>query len=201
MLMTTKQRVATFCFGIAMGCVVATLILGRHGLPKAPERPDEGVIRREVPGAVTQWMQMGVPIEGDFILSESIGAASADGQILRWIVVPGLDPGAYIRVEEKSPSTDLRRVTGWKFMFADRVHAQLQPDADTRALSAALAAHGWHYLGGKSPGNWVTVQLDDHKADTVTAALKEFQAWPQWIAQAEPDYLPTPSPTDLKLPQ
>jgi len=202
MSLTTRQRIGAYFIGFGIGCVLVAIIFTIRGLPHSAqaEPPPPGVIRREVPGVLGQMMQAGQPIAGDFVLSledsRKSGKIDPDtGRFSRAIVVAGLDPGAFIRVEEQSLLKAPDAVVDWKFMFADRARAQLKPDADTKALAEAMAPLGWHYLGGKGQDGWMTISLKDHAAGSVPQAVAQLQEWTQWVAAAEPDYLPMPSAT------
>jgi hypothetical protein len=141
-------------------------------------------------------MQDHQPLEGDFVLSQSDDSHTPGhvaGESTRGLVVPGLDPGAYIRVEEKSASTNPGRVLDWKFMFADRVRVKLVSPADSRALADAMRPLGWHFPGGASAAGWISIQLDAHDVHTVPDAVAKLKSWPQWVADAAPDYLPAPT--------
>jgi hypothetical protein len=194
MSLTNRQRYGAIFTGLAIGCVLSALILGKRGLPHPPPPPDPGVIRREVPGIVAQWMEKGQPIEGDFVMSEATGPAAGAGGRVRALVVPGLDEGALIRIEETpAPAGSGKQVQGWKFMFADRVRAQLTPGADTPAMAEALRALGWHFYARDLTGLWVTIALNTHSAESLPLALAKLREWPQWVAAEEPDYLPAPT--------
>lgn len=196
MSLTSQQRYGAFFIGVGIGCVLVTIYFGVRGVPQPPELPPPGVIRREVPGAVLQWMTENKPIEGPFVLSQAdarkAGGVSS-GRFSRFLVVPGLDPGAYIRIQETATLQEPDKIIDWKFMFADQVRAQFQPNADTKAMAAEMSKLGWHFSGGKDKDGWVTIILKDHQATSVDQALGQLQQWPQWIAKAEPDYLPVPS--------
>ena len=118
------------------------------------------------------------------------------GRFSRFVVIAGLDPGAFIRIEEISTLSAPNQVVDWKFMFADRVRAQLVPGADTRAMTEAMDPLGWHFASGKDKDGWVTIALRTHDASSVTKALLQLQQWPQWVAKSEPDYLPPPTDSD-----
>jgi hypothetical protein len=196
MSLSTPQRFGAYFIGFGIGCVLVSIYFSVRGLPHAPEPPPPGVIRREVPGALAQWMLSGMPIEGDFVLSHddnrTTGGANA-GRFTRALVVPGLDPGAFIRIEEQSLVKDYDQVVDWKFMFADHVRAQLQPGVDTRVLADAMNSFGGHFAGDKDKDGWSTILLKDHDVKSMPQALAQLQAWPQWVAAAAPDYLPPPS--------
>jgi len=196
MSLSTKQRYGAFSIGAGIGCVLAVIYFSARGLPHPPELPPPGVIRREVPGVILQWMQNGQPIAGDFVLSQmdsrQAGGVSA-GRFSRFVVVAGLDPGAYIRIEEVSTLKEPDQVVDWKFMFADHIRAQLLPGADTRAMAEEMVKLGWHFTGGKDKDGWVLIALKEHDADSVGKASWQMQKWPQWVAKAEPDYLPAPT--------
>jgi hypothetical protein len=196
MALSTQQRYIAFFGGVGVSCVLLTIYFGVRGLPQPPELPAPGVIRREVPGAVLQWMAESKPIEGAFVLSQDdarkAGGVSS-GRFSRFLVVPGLDPGAYIRIEEIAASQEPDKIADWKFMFADHVRVLLQPNADTRAMATEMAKLGWHFSGGKDKEGWVTIILKDHQANSVGQAQWQLQQWPQWVAKAEPDYLPAPT--------
>jgi hypothetical protein len=163
-----------------------------RGLPHPPEPPPPGVIRREVPGALAQTVKGGAPFHADSVLSEFKTPPAADGTHTRAFVVEGLDPGAYIRVEEIYAPGVEDAVKDWKFMFADGVRARLAPQADTPAMAAALRALGWRLRGLPDKDGWVLIALNSHTAASVPIALKQLQEWPQWVAEAGPDYLPPP---------
>ena len=84
-------------------------------------------------------------------------------------------------------------VRGWKFMFADRVRAQLKLGVDTAQLAEALKAKNWHIVAWDPASGLVTLALGTHDAKSVPEALAQLQAWPQWAVTAEPDYLPGPA--------
>jgi hypothetical protein len=198
MSLTTQQRFGAYFTGFGIGCVLVGIYLSARGLPHSPEPPAPGVIRREVPGALAQWMITGAPVDGDFILSHDDnrttgGADAATGRFTRALVVSGLDPGAFIRVEEDSFNKDPDKVVDWKYMFADHARAQLQPGVDTRTLADAMNPFGWHFVGDKDKDGWATILLNGHDVKTLPQALAQLRAWPQWVAAAEPDYLPAPS--------
>ncbi len=196
MSLTTSQRFGAYFIGFGLGCVLVSIYLSVRGLPHPPEPPPPGVIRREVPGALAQMMLSGTPIDGDFVLSHDDSrtlAAPAAGRFTRALVVAGLDPGAFIRVEEQSLVTDPDKVVDWKFMFADHARAQLKPGADTRALADAMKPLGWRFAGDKDKDGWATILLSGHSVKSLPQALAQLQAWPQWVAAAAPDYLPAPS--------
>jgi hypothetical protein len=174
-----------------------TIYVSVRGLPHQPEAPPIGVIRREVPGALAQWMANGTLVDGDFILSHmdtrvTGGADPVTGKFARAVVVAGLDPGAFIRVEEQSQNKEPDKVTDWKFMFAGQVRARLVPNADTAALAKAMMPLGWNFTGGQDKDGWVTIVLKDHDVKSVPQAVAQLKAWPQWVAEATPDYLPAP---------
>ena len=196
MALSNSQRFGAYFLGLGLGCIIVSIILRVRGMPHPPEEPPPGVIRREVPGAFAQLMQNHQHIEGDFVLSQSddLHAAShAAGQDIRCAVVPGLDPGAYIRVEEKSSLANPGQVLDWKFMFADRVRVKLASLADSRALAEAMRPLGWHFLAGQGADGSISIQLDAHDVRSVPAAVAKLKSWPQWVMDAEPDFLPAPS--------
>jgi hypothetical protein len=194
--LTTPQRIGAYFAGFGLGCIMVSVILTLRGLPHAPEPPPPGVIRREVPGMLSQWMQSHLPILGDFVLSQSddLHTPNRDPAFrTRCVVVTGLDPGAFIRIEERSTLANLDEVTDWKFMFADHVRVKLvSPDA-SHALVDAMRPFGWHFLGDQNPDGWIGIMLDGHDVRSVPAAVDKLKSWPQWVAVAEPDYLPAPS--------
>lgn len=195
MSLSTQQRYIAFFGGVGVSCLLLTIYFGIRGLPQPSQLPPPGVIRREVPGAVLQWMSENKPIEGPFVLSHddtrTIGGSGP--RFTRRVVVSGLDPGAYILVLEYSPFDKPDTVTDWKFMFADHVRVQLTPNADTRAMAGEMDKFGWHFNGGKDKDGWVTIQLKDHNATSVGEADWQLQKWPQWVAKVEPDFLPAPT--------
>ncbi|HVU38977.1 MAG TPA: hypothetical protein VHC95_11635 [Opitutales bacterium] len=196
MALTSKQRYGAFFIGVGLGSVLAVIYFTIRGLPQPPVLPEPGVIRRQVPGAVSQWMSGGMPITGAFVLSQAdsrAGGGSGPDQFSRFVVVTGLDPGAYIRIEEISNVRQPDKVTAWKFMFADQVRAQLLPNADTHAMSEEMAKLGWHFAGGKDKDGWALIALKEHDAMSVAKAQLQLQQWPQWVAKTEPDYLPAPA--------
>jgi hypothetical protein len=196
MELSSRRRWVIYFIGVAIGCVISAIILGQRGLPHPGQTPEPGVIRREVPGVIGELMADGRPLEGDFVISTDDGTPAADGSRLRAVVVPGLDPGAFIRVEEQCtpPNSGGRfAVTAWKFMFADRVRVKLAPQADRKALGDALHAHGWRFLELEPGTDWIAIQLDAHHAFTVPKAVTEIQAWTQWVSAVEPDFLPAPT--------
>jgi len=200
MSLTTRQRFGAYFTGFGIGCLLVGIYLSMRGLPHTPEPTPPGVIRHETPGALAQWMLRGAPIDGDFILSHDDnrttgGADAATGRFIRAVVVSGLDPGAFIRVEESSLIKEPDQVVDWKYMLADRVRAQLKPGADTRAMADAMTPLGWRFSGGKDQDGWATILLKDHDVKALPLALGQLRAWPQWVAAAEPDYLPAPSLT------
>lgn len=200
MALTSQQRYGAFFIGVGLGSVVAVIYFTVRGLPHPAELPEPGVIRRQVPGAVSQWMSGGLPITGSFVLSQAdarTAGGSGASQFSRFVVVTGLDPGAYIRIEEISNVQQPDKVIDWKFMFADHVRAQLLPNADTQAMSAEMAKLGWRFAGGKDKDGWVLITLKEHDAMSVAKAQLQLQQWPQWVAKAEPDYLPVPAPTGV----
>ena len=199
MSLTTRQRFGAYFIGFGIGCVICAVIFTIRGLPhKADyEPPAPGVIRRQVPGVLAQLAQSGQPIEGEYVLSHEDsrmlgGIDPATGRFYRAIVVAGLDQGSFIRVEEQSFNNDPNKVVDVKYMFADQVRTQLKPDADTKGLANAIAPFGWHYVGGKGTDGWMTIALKDHDVRSVPLAIAQLQSWPQWVAAAEPDYLPAP---------
>jgi hypothetical protein len=196
MSMPTRQRLIVLSVGFAMGCVIVGIVLRHRGLPHRPQAADPGVERRMVPGVLSEWTKSGKPIEGDFIVSEAPGPLAPDGSRTRGVVVPGLDPDSFVRIEEEwapGPPSAEPTVRAWKFMFADRVRAKLRPGTDTKAMAEALKPLGWHF-SGRGPGeNEVTIALGAHLAATVPTALVQLQKWPQWIETVEPDYLPPPA--------
>ncbi|HTB63189.1 MAG TPA: hypothetical protein VK737_06335, partial [Opitutales bacterium] len=123
------------------------------------------------------------------------GADPVTGKFARAVVVAGLDPGAFIRVEEQSQNKEPDKVTDWKFMFAGQVRARLVPNADTAALAKAIMPLGWNFTGVQDKDGWVTIVLKDHDVKSVPQAVAQLKAWPQWVADATPDYLPAPSLT------
>jgi hypothetical protein len=196
MALTTPQRFGAYFAGFGLGCIIVSIILSIRGLPHPPVPPPPGVIRREVPGALTQWMQNHQHIEGDFVLTQSddLHAPTHEaGLATRCVVVPGLDPGAFIRVEEKSTLTNPDVVTDWKFMFADRVRLKLVSPADSRALADAMHSLGWQFLGDRGADGSVSIVLAAHEVHSVPDAIARLKSWPQWVADAEPDYLPAPT--------
>ncbi len=199
MALSSKQRYGAFFIGVLIGCTFLTIYYGARGLPSTPTLPPPGTIRRQVPGVVLQWMADGKPIAGDFILSQSDsrqGGGVSSGRFSRFVVLSGLDPGAYIRIEEISLLSAPDKVVDWKFMFADHLRAQLVPGADTRALAAEMAKLDWKFSGGKDKDSWVTIALKTHDVSSVPEAELQLNKWPQWVAKSEPDYLPAPSPSD-----
>jgi len=197
MEMTGKQRLMAFLAGATAGAVLTGAIFWHRGLPHRAALPEPGVERRLTPGALTQWTNNGQPIEGAFITSESLGPVAADGSRTRGVVVPGLDPGSYVRLEEQWAPGTPPVVRAWKFMFADRVRVKLKAGADTRAMAEALQAKGWRFAARDAASGWVTVALGTHLAGSVPAALKQMQAWPQWVVDAQPDLLPPPNGLQL----
>ncbi len=198
MALTSQQRYGAFFIGVGIGCVLVTIYFGVRGMPKPPEPLPPGAVRREVPGAVLQWVAEGQPIEGKFVLSfkdARSGAGVSTGRFSRFVVVSGLDPGAFIRIQEQSTLSNPDVVIDWKFMFADQVRVQLAPQADTKALAEAMAKSGWRFTGSKDKDGWLFVHLADHEAMSVDRAVAQLQQWPQWVAKAEPDYLPMPTMT------
>ncbi len=200
MSLTLRQRFGAYFIGFGIGCVIVAIIFSIRGLPHKSEYepPAPGVIRRQVPGVLAQLAQSGQPIEGDYVLSREdsrkLGRIDpATGRFYRAVVVAGLDPGAFIRVEEQSFNKEPDKVVDVKFMFADQVRAQLKPDTDTKALAEAMAPFGWHYVGAKGPDGWVTISLKDHDVRCAPVAVAQLQAWSQWVITAEPDYLPAPT--------
>jgi hypothetical protein len=198
MSLSTRQRFGAYFTGFGLGCLLVTIYLSMRGLPHTPEPTPPGVIRHETPGALAQWMLRGAPIDGDFILSHDDnrttgGADLASGRFTRSLVVSGLDPGAFIRIEETSLIKEPEKVTDWKYMLADRVRAQLKPDADTGAMANAMTPLGWGFSGGKDKEGWATILLKDHDVKALPQALAQLRAWPQWVITAEPDYLPAPT--------
>ena len=195
MALSTSQRFGAYFIGVGLGCVVASIIWSIHGLPHAPELPPPGTIRREAPGALSQWVQNHQHIQGEFVLSQSddLHAASHEGgQTTRCVVVKGLDEGAFIRVEEKSTLANPEVVTDWKYMFADHVRVKLVATAFSRELVEAMRPLGWRFLGGAAVDGWLIITLDTHEARSVPEAVTKLKSWPQWVADAEPDYLPAP---------
>jgi hypothetical protein len=198
MALTSKQRFGAFFIGVGIGCVFLTLYYSVRGLPKVAGPPPPGVIRRQVPGVILQWMAPGQPIAGNFVLSEADsrdGGGASAGRFSRFVVIAGLDPGAFIRIEEISTLDAPNQVVDWKFMFADRVRAQLVPGADTHAMAEAMAKLDWRFAGGKDQDGWVAIALKTHDASSVSKALLQLQQWPQWVAKSAPDYLPPPAPS------
>jgi hypothetical protein len=196
MSLSSKQRYGAFFTGVGLGCVMAAIYFGARGLPHAPEPPPPGVIRRQVPGVLAEMMQTGRPITGEFVLSQLDDQhirTHDSGTFRRWVVVPGLDPGAFIRIEEVSRLQEPDKVVDWKFMFADQVRAKLIPQADTHAIAEAMQPLGWHFIGGKDKDDWVEISLGSHHVASVPDAVTKLTAWTQWIAQAEPDFLPPPA--------
>ncbi len=117
MSLSTRQRFGAYFIGFGIGCVIVAIIFTLRGLPQKPgfEPPAPGVVRREVPGMLAQLALSGRPIEGEYVLSHEDsrtagGLDPATGRFSRAIVVAGLDPGAFIRVEEQSSS---RTPTRW----------------------------------------------------------------------------------------
>jgi hypothetical protein len=196
MSLTTPQRFGAYFIGFGLGCVLISIYFSVRGLPHPPEPPPPGVIRREVPGALAQMMLAGAPIDGDFVLSSDDSrtmAVPAAGRFTRALVVTGLDPGAYIRVEEQSLVTAPNQVVDWKFMFADHARVQLKPGVDTRPLADAMQPLGWRFAGDQDRDGWATILLRGHHVKSLPQALAQLRAWPQWVVAAEPDYLPAPS--------
>jgi hypothetical protein len=137
-----------------------------------------------------------MPVLGDFVLSQSddLHAPNRDANTrTRCVVVTGLDPGAFIRIEEKSTVTNPDEVTEWKFMFADHVRVKLVSAEVSRALAEAMRPQGWHFLGEQNPDGWIGIMLASHDVHSVPEAVDKLKAWPQWVASVEPDYLPAPS--------
>ena len=196
MSLTNRQRWGIYFVGFTAGSVIVAVILVLRGPPKAQDLPQPGIERRLVPGALGQWMQIHQPITGNFVVSEAIMPTSPSGVRERDVVVPGLDPDSFIRIAEyTAPTTNGGEapVTDWKFMFADRVRAQLNPKTKTSDLADALRAHGWNFMGVQEDANgWVTIALNAHLAASIPEAIKQLQAWPDWILAAEPDYLLPP---------
>ena len=118
----------------------------------------------------------------------------------RDVVVPGLDQDSFIRIAEFTAPTGTggeAPVSDWKFMFADRVRAQLNPQMKkTSDLADALHKQGWQFKGGADAKGWVTISLNAHLAGSIPDAIKQLQVWPDWVLAAEPDYLPPPPPTN-----
>src|SRR5271170_2804641 len=88
MSLSTAQRFGAYFTGFGLGCVLVGIYLSVRGLPHPPEAPPPGVIRRETPGALAQWMATGTPIDGDFVLSHDDnrmtgGADAATGRFTR----------------------------------------------------------------------------------------------------------------------
>lgn len=193
MALTGKQRIAAFVAGVVLGGLLAAAVMSHRRLPVREVTTEPDGLRRMVPGVLGQWVSTAQPIEGDFVVSQMQTARSADGTRLRAVVVPGLDAGSFVRVEETWAAENPPVVRGWKFMFADRVRAQLQPGVDTAPLAAALKAKGWHIVAWDPAGGWMTLALGAHDAKSVPEALTQLQAWPQWVAAADPDYLPGPA--------
>ena len=98
MALTTPQRFGAYFVGnSASGCIIVSIILGVRGLPHPPEPPPPGVIRREVPGMLSQWMQNHQPIFRADLSScrnlDDLHAPNRDaGHRTRCVVVTGLDP-------------------------------------------------------------------------------------------------------------
>jgi hypothetical protein len=191
MALTGKQRLKAFLAGMGGGVVLAGLLAWHHGLPKAKPIPEAGELRREVPGILAQWTSAGQPIEGTFVLSQMLQERAAHGTRTRAVVVPGLDDGSYIRVEETWGPENPPRVRAWKFMFADRVRIKLKAGADSTGLTKALVAQGWMLVRRDPANGWITIGLNAHEAKTVGEALAQVRAWPQ-VDAAEPDELPGP---------
>jgi hypothetical protein len=190
------QRWKIFGVGFAGGLVLAAIIFWHHGWPRRAAGPEPGTIRHLTPGALIEWTSTGQPIEGDFVLSQTLSPAAPDGTRTRGVVVPGLDAGSYVRIEETwAPETPgaAPTVRAWKFMFADHVRVKLQRGADSQALAAALHTRGWRFTARDVASGWITVGLGVHVANAVPTALAQLRAWPQWVAQAEPDTLPPPA--------
>jgi hypothetical protein len=192
MELTSKQRLAAFGAGAGFGLVLMALYWWDRGTPKHLPPPEPGVERRAVPGVLAQWTSSGQPIEGAFIVSQALGVAAADGSRLRGVVVPGLDPGTFIRIEEEWAPGVPPVVRAWKFMFADRVKVRLREKADTQAMAKALSARGWKFKARDPVSGWVTIDLGAHEAQSVPEGLKELRGWPQWVVDAQPDLLPPP---------
>jgi hypothetical protein len=197
MELTSKQRFAAFGVGAGIGLVLSALYMWDRGWPKPKPLPEPGVERREVPGVLAQWTSSGQPVEGAFIVSQALQKRAADGSRLRGLVVPGLDPGSFVRIEEEWAPGYPPTVRAWKFMFADRVKARLREQADTPAMAAALAARGWYFKTRDPVSGWVTIEIGAHEARSVPDALKQLLAWPQWVVDAQPDLLPPPSADQL----
>ena len=198
MSLTMPQRLGAYFTGFGIGCILVGVYLAVRGLPQQPAPPPPGVIRREVPGALAQWVLSGSPIDGDFVLSHDDnrttgGADAATGKFTRALVVAGLDSGAFIRVEEQSTNQNPERVLDWKYMFADHARIKLQPGVDTRTLADAMNPFGWRFTGERDQDGWATILLKDHDVKSLPKAIAQLQAWPQWVAAAEPDYLPAPT--------
>ena len=184
---------AAFVVGVVLGGILAAAVMShRRPAARVMEYGPDGE-RRAVPGVLGQWVSNGQPIEGDFVASEMFTPRAADGTRLRAVVVPGLDAGSFVRVEETWMRQNPPVVRGWKFMFADRVRAQLKPGVDTAPLEEAVRAKGWQIKEHDTASGWVTIMLGTHAAKSVPAALAQLQAWPQWVAAEAPDYLPGPS--------
>ena len=193
MALTGKQRIAAFVVGVVLGGVLAAGVMSHRRPPAQPVVLGPDGERRAVPGVLGQWVSNGQPIEGDFVVSQMFTPRAADGTRLRAVVVPGLDAGSFVRVEETWMPQNPPVVRGWKFMFADRVRAQLLPGVDTAPFAEAVRAKGWRFTGRDPATGWVTLALGTHEAKSVPEALGQLQAWPQWVAAEAPDYLPGPA--------
>jgi hypothetical protein len=192
MELTGKQRLKAYAMGALGGGVLMGLLLWHHGLPKPVVLPEPGVERRQVPGILAQWMATGQPVEGSFVVSQMMEPRAANGTRVCAVVVPGLDDGSFVRVEEQWGPETPPMVQGWKFMYADRVKVKLRDGADTAAFAARLQKSGWHFLKRDPASGWVTIGLDSHAAKTVPEALAQLRTWSPWVEAAEVDELPAP---------
>ncbi len=170
--LSNRQRIIVFFVGFFLGCAVLSVL---HQQRRAAREADGERNVSGVPGVVRFYADLGVPLEGPFVLEEGEPQRVVGGGFRRVVLIGSRDHSERYRVEELFTGTlgSTALLESWRVSDPDHVWARLAEGADRTSLVADAAEKGYIFLRFDREANAYYVRLPIAGVDAVGRA-EEF---------------------------
>lgn len=172
--LSNKQRIIVFFIGFFLGCAVLSVL---HEQRRAAREVDQEVLASGVPGVIRFYADMGVPLEGPFVLEAGEPRRLDGGNFVRVVIIGSRDQTERFRIEEifSGQLGTSAQLLHWRVSDPDHVWARLGPNADRTSLVADAADKGYVFLRFDRDKQAYFVGLPDGGTNAVEQAIEELE--------------------------
>lgn len=142
--LSNRQRLTVYFIGFFLGCVV----LSFWHEQRRSAKEEKGDSDSAVPGIISYYADMGIPLEGPFVLATGRSRNLDDGTFLRVVIIGSRDQNERFRVEEiySGELGSTARLLHWRASDPDHVWVRLKDGADRTSVVGAASESGYNFI-------------------------------------------------------